>query len=92
MIKLNDRFYLDADERNIMILESKIYADGKKAGTEYKDIIAYCSTPQNAIEYIQRKLAREKIADKTILQTFDEYQKSLEKINKEVEKMLAKTK
>lgn len=92
MIKLNDRFYLDADERNIMILESKIYVDGKRSGTEYKDIIAYCSTPQNAIEYIQRKLAREKIADKTILQTFDEYQKSLEKINKEVEKMLAKTK
>lgn len=92
MIKLDDRFFLDADDKNIIVLESKIYEGGKKKGEEYKDAIAYCSTPRSAIDYIYRKLVREKISNKTTLQTFAEYEKEASKIEKIVEKMLEKTK
>lgn len=92
MIKLDDRFFLDADDRNIIVLELKIYEDGKKKGEEYKDAIAYCSTPKSAINYIYRKLVREKIGNKKLIQTFTEYEKEAAKIEKTVEKMLEKTK
>ena len=92
MIKLDDRFFLDADDRNIIVLELKVYEDGKKKGEEYKDAIAYCSTPKSAINYIYRKLVREKIGNKKFIQTFTEYEKEATKIEKAVEKMLEKTK
>lgn len=92
MIKLDDRFFLDADDRNIIVLELKVYEDGKKKGEEYKDAIAYCSTPKSAINYIYRKLVREKIGNKKLIQTFTEYEKEATKIEKAVEKMLEKTK
>lgn len=91
MIKLDDRFFLDADDRNIIVLELKVYEDGKKKGEEYKDAIAYCSTPKSAINYIYRKLVREKISNKKLIQTFTEYEKEAAKIEKTIEKMLEKT-
>lgn len=90
LIKLSDRFYLDSDDKNIIVLESKIYSEGKRAGEEYKDVLAYCGTAKSAIDYIYNKLTKEKIGSKDVIQTFAEYQKSIEKVQKEVEKMLNK--
>ena len=82
MIKISDKYSIDADEYQFVVLENKIARKGKNAGEAYQTTIAYVNDITHALEVIYGRETRKWAAEHKT--TLKETVKAFQKIAREI--------
>ena len=87
-IKVSDKYDIEADEYQFIVVQKKTAKSGKKAGEEYTVPVAYVSTITRALEVIYEKETRKWVAANKA--TLKEAAKAFNKIAKEIKEFGSK--
>lgn len=81
MIKMTKNYYLDADDKQIMLKEKSIIKDekSKNYGEKSFNVLGYFRTVDSAILYLRKHLNNRMIKENDML--FDEYLEKLKELN-----------
>lgn len=81
-IKVSDKYEIDADEYQFLVIEKKVAKKGKNAGEEYTTTIAHVNNITHALEVIYKRETRKWVAEHHA--TLKEAAKAFNKIAKEI--------
>jgi hypothetical protein len=81
-IKISDKYSIDADEYQFVVVETKTAKKGKNAGETYTTNVAYVSTITRALEVIYQLETRKWVAANKA--TLKDAAKAFQKIAKEI--------
>ena len=82
MIKISDKYSIDADEYQFVVVENKIARKGKNAGEAYQTTVAYVNDITHALEVIYGRETRKWAAEHKT--TLKETVKAFQKIAREI--------
>ena len=87
MVKINDNFYVDADDHQFIIREKKLVKDkeSENFGKEFWENLGYFKNLDSALEYLEKVMLRRKIATKDM--SFKQVITEMRKIHKEIKKV-----
>ncbi len=60
-IHIDDTYTIKADENQYILVERRIYLEGKNAGTVYEVALKYCRTVSDALQALIRLAQRKKV-------------------------------
>lgn len=86
-IKITDKYEIDADEYQFVVLEKKVGKSGKKAGEEYTVNVGYANTISHALEIIYKRETRKWVSENkatlvTSAKAFNKIAKELKEFGK----------
>lgn len=81
-IKISDKYSIEADEYQLIVVETKIAKKGKNAGEAYTTNIAYVNDITHALEVIYQRETRKWVAEHKA--TLKDAAKAFNKIAKEI--------
>lgn len=81
-IKVSDKYEIDADEYQFLVIEKKVAKKGKNAGEEYTTTIAHVNNITHALEVIYKRETHKWVAEHQA--TLKEAAKAFNKIAKEI--------
>lgn len=67
MIHINDRYAIEADERQYTLIEKKIVQDGERAGKDYNVPLGYYPTVRMLLSDLIQRRQREFYHDNTLM-------------------------
>ena len=82
-IKVTDKYDIEADEHQFIVVEKKVGKSGKKAGEEYTVVVGYVNNIAHALDLIYRIETRKWVAQNEA--TLKEAAKAFQKIAKELQ-------
>ena len=83
-IKVSDKYSIEADEYQLIVVENKIAKKGKNAGEAYQTTVAYVNDVTHALQVIYGRETRKWVAEQEA--TVKEAAKAFNKIAKEIPK------
>lgn len=87
-IKISDKYSIDADEYQFIVVETKIAKKGKNAGEAYTTNVAYVNDITHALEVIYQRETRKWVAEHKA--TLKDAAKAFQKIWKEIKEFGSK--
>ena len=87
-IKITDKYEIDADEYQFIVVEKKVAKKGKNAGKEYTTNIAHVNNITHALEVIYKRETRKWVSEHKA--TLKEAAKAFNKIAKEIKEFGSK--
>lgn len=81
-IKVSDKYSIEADEYQLIVVENKIAKKGKNAGEAYQTTVAYVNDVTHALQVIYGRETRKWVAEHEA--TLKDAAKAFNKIAKEI--------
>ena len=87
-IKISDKYEIDADDYQFVVVEHKTAKKGKNAGENYDATVGYAKNITHALEIIYKRETRKWVAENQA--TLKEAAKAFQKIAKEIKEFGSK--